>query len=43
MEALFVMPSVGAWVSHGIHKAPNQLYTQLGAYLKEKDVSEVRY
>ncbi|RLG44330.1 MAG: hypothetical protein DRN81_04800, partial [Thermoproteota archaeon] len=42
MRILFVMPKVGAWASHGIHKAPNQLYAQLGAYLREKNIGEIK-
>ncbi len=42
MKTLFVMPKVGAWASHGIHKAPNQLYAQLGAYLREKNIGEIK-
>lgn len=41
MKILFLMPSVGAWASHGIHKAPNQLYAQLGAYLRRKNIGGV--
>ena len=30
------MPKVGAWATHGEHRAPNQLYAQWGAYIREK-------
>ena len=36
MKVLFVMPKVGAWATHGEHFAPNQLYAQWGAYIREK-------
>ncbi|MEI8349316.1 MAG: radical SAM protein [Candidatus Omnitrophota bacterium] len=36
MKILFVMPKVGAWATHGNHFAPNQLYAQWGAYIREK-------
>lgn len=36
MKILFVMPKVGAWATHGNHFAPNQLYAQWGAYVREK-------
>ena len=36
MKILFVMPKVGAWATHGEHRAPNQLYAQWGAYIREK-------
>ncbi len=36
MKILFVMPKVGAWATHGQHRAPNQLYAQWAAYVREK-------
>lgn len=36
MKILFVMPKVGAWATHGLHRAPNQLYAQYAAYIREK-------
>ncbi|MEW5758998.1 MAG: radical SAM protein [Candidatus Omnitrophota bacterium] len=41
MKVLFVMPNIGAWATHGEHRAPNQYYAQLAAYLREKKISEV--
>lgn len=41
MKTAFVMPKIGAWVTHGTHLAPNQFYAQLAAYLREKKVSDV--
>ena len=36
MKILFVMPKVGAWATHGEHRAPNQLYAHWAAYVREK-------
>jgi len=36
MKILFVTPKVGAWATHGDHKAPNQLYAQWAAYIREQ-------
>ena len=36
MKVLFVMPKIGAWATHGEHVAPNQLYAQWAAYVREK-------
>lgn len=36
MKIMFVMPKVGAWATHGQHRAPNQMYAQWGAYIREK-------
>lgn len=36
MKILFVMPKIGAWATHGEHRAPNQLYAQWAAYIREK-------
>jgi len=41
MKVLFVMPKVGAWATHGEHRAPNQLYAQWGAYIREKGYSDI--
>jgi len=30
------MPKIGAWATHGKHFAPNQLYAQWAAYIREK-------
>ena len=35
MKILFVMPKVGAWATHGIHRSPNQLYAHWAAYIRE--------
>lgn len=36
MKILFVMPKVGAWATHGEHRAPNQLYAHWAAFVREK-------
>ena len=36
MKILFVMPKIGAWATHGKHVAPNQLYAQWAAFIREK-------
>lgn len=36
MKILFVMPKIGAWATHGNHFAPNQLYAQWAAFIREK-------
>lgn len=41
MKILFVMPKVGAWATHGEHKAPNQLYAQWAAYIREKGYEDL--
>ena len=41
MKVLFVMPKVGAWATHGEHRAPNQLYAQWAAYIREKGYSDI--
>jgi len=41
MKVLFVMPKIGAWATHGEHVAPNQLYAQWGAYIREKGYSDL--
>jgi len=35
MKILFVMPKVGAWATHGIHRSPNQLYAHWAAYVRD--------
>ncbi len=42
MKVLFVTPPMGSWATHGNHKAPNQYYAQIAAYLREKKVAEVQ-
>lgn len=42
MKILFVMPKVGAWATHGEHHAPNQLYAQWGAYIREKGYTDLQ-
>jgi radical SAM superfamily enzyme YgiQ (UPF0313 family) len=32
---------MGSWATHGDHKAPNQYYAQIAAYLREKRAAEV--
>jgi len=41
MRILFVMPKVGAWATHGIHKSPNQLYAHWAAYIREHGYKDV--
>lgn len=41
MKILFVTPPIGSWATHGNHKAPNQFYAQLAAYVRQKDLAEV--
>lgn len=41
MKILFVTPKVGAWATHGDHKAPNQLYAQWAAYIREKGYDDL--
>jgi anaerobic magnesium-protoporphyrin IX monomethyl ester cyclase len=41
MNVLFITPPMGSWVTHGDHKAPNQYYAQIAAYLREKKVADV--
>jgi len=41
MKVLFVMPKIGAWATHGKHFAPNQLYAQWGAYIREKGYTDI--
>jgi len=40
MKVLFITPPLGAWVTHGIHRAPNQMHAQLAAYIREKKIGE---
>lgn len=42
MKVLFVTPPMGSWATHGNHKAPNQYYAQLSAYVREKGLAEVQ-
>ncbi len=41
MKILFVTPPMGSWATHGDHKAPNQYYAQLAAYIREKSLADV--
>ena len=41
MKLLFLTPPIQGWVTHGLHKAPNQYYAQLAAYIRMKGVAEV--
>lgn len=41
MKILFITPPIGAWATHGNHKAPNQFYAQLAAYIRLKNLAEV--
>jgi len=40
MKVLFLTPPFGAWATHGDHKAPNQYYAQVAAYVREKGVAQ---
>jgi len=40
MKVLFITPPLGAWVTHGIHRAPNQMHAQLAAYIRDKKVGQ---
>lgn len=42
MKVLFVTPPMGSWATHGDHKAPNQYYAQIAAYIREKGLAEVQ-
>jgi anaerobic magnesium-protoporphyrin IX monomethyl ester cyclase len=39
MKVLFLTPPFGAWATHGDHKAPNQYYAQIAAYVREQQVA----
>ena len=41
MKILFVSPKIGAWATHGKHLAPNQLYAQWGAFVREKGYEDL--
>ena len=41
MKVLFLTPPIPGWVTHGLHKAPNQYYAQLAAYIRVKGVADV--
>lgn len=41
MKILFVSPKLGAWATHGEHRAPNQLYAQWAAYIREKGYDDL--
>ncbi len=41
MKILFVMPKVGAWATHGIHRSPNQLYAHWAAYVRERGYKDL--
>ncbi|MDD4893859.1 MAG: hypothetical protein PHW54_00900 [Candidatus Omnitrophica bacterium] len=41
MKILFVMPKVGAWATHGIHRSPNQLYAHWAAYIRERGYKDL--
>ncbi len=40
MKVLFLTPPIAGWVTHGDHKAPNQYYAQLAAYIRSKKIAE---
>ena len=42
MKILFITPPMGSWVTHGNHKAPNQYYAQLAAYVRQKGLAAVQ-
>ena len=41
MKILFLTPPIGAWATHGNHKAPNQFYAQLAAYVRQEQLAQV--
>ena len=41
MKILFITPPIGAWATHGDHKAPNQYYAQLAAYIRQEELADV--
>lgn len=41
MKLLFITPPIKAWATHGNHKAPNQFYAQLAAYIRQQNLAEV--
>ncbi len=41
MKTLFLTPPMGAWATHGDHKAPNQFYAQLAAYVRQEQLTDV--
>ena len=41
MKVLFITPPMGSWATHGDHKAPNQYYAQIAAYIREKGAGDV--
>jgi len=42
MKVLFLSPKLGAWATHGNHLAPNQLYAQWAAYIREKGFNDLQ-
>ena len=42
MKVVFITPPMGSWATHGDHKAPNQYYAQIAAYLREKKVADIQ-
>lgn len=42
MKVLFVTPPMDSWATHGDHKAPNQYYAQMAAYVRENKLAEVK-
>lgn len=40
-KVLFLTPPIGAWATHGNHKAPNQFYAQLAAYVRQEKLAQV--
>ncbi len=41
MKILFVTPNLGAWATHGEHRAPNQFYAQYAAYIRERGYEDL--
>ena len=41
MKLLFVNPPIGAWATHGNHRAPNQFHAQLIAYARQKNFAQI--
>ena len=42
MKVLFITPPIGAWATHGDHKAPNQFYAQVAAYIRQQQLADVQ-
>ena len=41
MKNFFLTPPIGAWATHGNHKAPKQYFAQLASYIRHKGLASV--